>query len=194
MYYKSNDKRTMKSSELIGNGLLKRLEDNDFDKVYTLMDMSFPDDEHRSYVEQKKLLNNSKYIIYVMPDDENNDIKAFITVYRFEDFAFVEHFAVNPKYRNQGIGSLILKELKKILKCRICLEVELPKTENAKKRISFYERNGFYLNQYPYVQPPFSENKHEIPLWVMTTGHAVEIDEFEQIKKILFKDVYHIYE
>lgn len=64
MYYKSNGKRTMKSSELIGNGLLKRLEDNDFDKVYTLMDMSFPDDEHRSYVEQKKLLNNSKYIIY----------------------------------------------------------------------------------------------------------------------------------
>ena len=88
-------------------------------------------------------MESSKYTVYVIPDDESDCIKAFITVWKFEDFAFIEHFAVNPFYRNQGLGSLILHEILNLLQCQICLEVELPKTDFAKRRIGFYERNGF---------------------------------------------------
>ena len=173
--------------------MLQRMEMKDFDIVYSLMKNSFLYDEYRSYNEQKELLNNPKYTVYILPNDEGG-IKAFISVFHFDGFAFIEHFAVDPNHRNQGIGSVVLKALKSILRCQICLEVELPETELAKRRISFYERNHFYLNNYPYVQPPFSDDKCSIPLLVMTTDHAISVTEFEQIKTVLFREVYQVHE
>ena len=89
---------------------------------------------------KKNLLADPKYTLYAIYDEDTDDIKrkkkyikAIIAVFHFDDFAFIEHFAVNPIYRNQGLGSIILNELKTALDCQICLEVELPETENAKK-------------------------------------------------------------
>ena len=104
----------------------------DFDKVYRIMEESFPIDERRTYEEQKALLNNKLYSIYILSDIENDNIKAFIAIWQFDDFAFVEHFAVSSSYRNGGIGALILQEVQKLLSCMICLEVELPEEEMAK--------------------------------------------------------------
>ena len=83
----------------------------EFDKIFSILENSFPPDEYRTYEGQKFLWNHPKYTVYVIPDDESDCIKAFITVWKFEDFAFIEHFAVNPFYRNQGLGSLILHEI-----------------------------------------------------------------------------------
>ena len=171
--------------------MLQVMRPREFHKIYTLMENSFPYDEYRSYEEQRKLLGNPRYTIYVVRDNEQEDIKAFITVYRFDDFAFVEHFAVNPKFRNQGLGAVVLRELDKMLRCLICLEVEPPETEFAQRRIRFYERNGFYLNRYPYVQPAFSEDRNAIPLYIMTTGQPVSEKDFHYIKSVLYKEVYH---
>ncbi len=38
----------------------------DFDKIYDLMETSFPNDEYRTYHEQKQLLSNPLYQIYVL--------------------------------------------------------------------------------------------------------------------------------
>ena len=73
---------------------------------------------------------------------------------------------------------------------RFCLEVEPPETETAKRRIAFYERNGFTLNHFPYMQPPLGEDRDPLPLMIMTTGGAIEKDEFEHIRKTLYKKVY----
>lgn len=170
--------------------MLQKMNLNDFDKVFAVMESSFPFDEYRSYQGQKQLLNASGYAVYVVA--ENDDIKAFIAIHRLDDFAFIEHFAVNPVYRNQGIGSDMLCELKNMLGCQLCLEVELPETQLAVRRIEFYKRNGFYLNNYPYEQPAFSDDKSPVPLLLMTTMHPLNIDEFLKIKKALYKDVYHM--
>lgn len=71
----------------------------EFDKIFSILENSFPPDEYRTYEGQKFLGNHPKYTVYVIPDDESDCIKAFITVWKFEDFAFIEHFAVNPFYR-----------------------------------------------------------------------------------------------
>ncbi|MBR7146301.1 MAG: GNAT family N-acetyltransferase, partial [Oscillospiraceae bacterium] len=52
-------------------------------------------------------------------------------------------FAVREDCRGSGIGSELLDELIGTLPHPICLEVEPPETEIAKRRIAFYERNGF---------------------------------------------------
>lgn len=171
---------------------IREMRQNEFDKVFEILRDSFPADEYRTYDEQKKLLNNPLYTVYVLPHSEYDDIMAFITVWQFEDFAYVEHFAVGPRYRNQNLGSKIINKVVGMLSCPICLEVELPTTDNAKRRIEFYKRNGFFFNHYTYVQPPFSRDKNPIPLAIMTSGGSIEKAEFEKIKAVLYKEVYKV--
>ena len=170
--------------------MLRVMYDYEFDRIFSIMEASFPIDEYRPYDEQKALLSDERYVIYVLPDIKSGEVKAFITVWRLGEFAFVEHFAVNPEYRNQGLGAGILTELKDILDCRICLEVELPHTDFAIRRIGFYERNGFCINDYDYMQPPISKGRQEIPLRIMTTVGKLSSDEFEVIKNTIYREVY----
>ena len=172
--------------------MIEKLKIQDFDMIYDLMEKSFPSDEYRTYDEQKALLNNPAYSIYVLYN-EYQVIKAFIAVWEFNKFAFIEHLAVSPEHRNGGIGAYILNELVGLLGKTVCLEVEPPETEMAKRRIGFYKRNNFFLNEYPYMQPPISQGKKAIPLFIMTSGGKVDEDIFEQIKGTLYKKVYNAY-
>lgn len=173
--------------------MIQKMRMEDFDKVFSIMKTSFPLDEYRTYQEQKDLLRNPKYSVYVLPDAESEDIKAFITVWQFEDFAHIEHFAVNRKYRNQGLGSLILREIGDLLACQICLEVELPESDLAKRRIEFYKRNGFFINDYSYIQPPISEGRNPLPLIIMTSKDSITKERFEEIKAIIYREVYKVH-
>ena len=166
---------------------LKKIDIADFDKMFDIMEKSFPADERRPKDEQKKLFENPLYKVYCV-----KEMKAFMAVWEFDAFVFLEHFAVSPEYRNEGLGGKMLTALKERNNKKICLEVEPPETENAKRRISFYKRNGFYLNEYPYVQPPISKGKKPVPLMIMTLGAAIEECEFEEIKHTLYKEVYKI--
>ena len=143
----------------------------EFDKIFSILENSFPPDEYRTYEGQKFLWNHPKYTVYVIPDDESDCIKAFITVWKFEDFAFIEHFAVNPFYRNQGLGSLILHEILNLLQCQICLEVELPKTDFAKDELILRTKRIFYQ----------SLSICSTSLYKRKTTSSIAYDDFRQL-------------
>lgn len=172
--------------------MLEKMQLANFAQIFSIMEESFPLDEYRPYEEQKSLLKESKYGIYILPDSKSGNIKAFISVWQFTDFAYIEHFAVARKYRSQGLGSLILDEIRQILACQICLEVELPENDLAKRRIEFYKRNGFFLNAYPYLQPPISKGRNPLPLMIMTSQSPIPEDRFETIKTVLYQNVYKV--
>lgn len=168
---------------------MQKLELYQFDSVYHIMEQSFPNDERRRYQEQLQLLENPYYSVYIQ--ENGTEIQGFVAVWHFDSFIFLEHFAVNPKFRNHGLGSHILDWMRTTFHTPICLEAEPPETELARRRIGFYERNGFYLNDYPYTQPAISAGKKEIPLMIMTSDTVVDADTFQQIKDTLYKEVYH---
>lgn len=170
---------------------LSKLKNQDFQMIYDLMENSFPSDEYRVYEEQKNLLNNPKYSIYVLYD-KSQQIKAFIAAWEFAEFGYIEHFAVNPEYRNGGIGAAMLREFISQSDKLLCLEVEPPTTQIANRRISFYKRNDFYLNDYPYMQPSMSKGKKSIPLCIMTSGQNINQEMFSKIKETLYTEVYNI--
>ncbi len=170
--------------------MLKLLEEKAFDEVYDIMQGSFPPNERRSREKQRALLSKSRYKIYTIKDETANTLKAFIAVYEFEKFLFAEHFAVSFDYRNQGLGAKILKELIGITDKRICLEVEEPTTELACRRIEFYKRNGFFFNDYPYIQPSIEAGKEPIPLFIMSTKAPLTQAEFDDLKELVYKEVY----
>lgn len=170
--------------------MFKKLLKSDFDKIFSIMETSFPRDEYRTYDAQKALFDNNAYAVYGLTDDESDAIKAFISVWNFNKIAFIEHFAVNPKYRNGGIGSKLLNDIIKLLGKTVCLEVELPENELACRRIGFYQRNNFFLNKYPYMQPPLIDGAKEIPLFIMTLGDYIDKDTFDWLKNLLYTEVY----
>ena len=171
---------------------LKRASIKDFDTIFTIIEKSFPLNEYRTYQKQKELFNNKRYQVYLSFNSNNEEVNGFVSVWNFDSFTFIEHLAILPNYRNQGIGSKILAELNKKFFNQLCLEVELPNNQIAKRRIEFYKRNGFHVNNYPYAQPPYLEGANEIPMYLMTNQRAINIDEFKRFKATLYKEVYNI--
>ncbi|HCJ07127.1 MAG: GNAT family N-acetyltransferase [Lachnospiraceae bacterium] len=171
--------------------MLIEINPNQFEEIYSIMETSFPQDERRPYAKQKALLDLSCYHIYAQLNGSNMQIQGFLAAWDIPSSCFIEHFAVNPLYRNQGLGANMLQELMQQQTKPICLEVELPETELAIRRIHFYERNGLYLNTYSYVQPPLDTGQQAIPLYLMTSGHALAPSEFASLQKEIMQHVYH---
>ncbi len=167
---------------------LTRLSTEHFENAYAIMQASFPADECRPYQAQKALFQNPDFRMYGLID---GDIKALVTVYDLGSILFIEHFAVNEPYRNQGLGAQSLRELRHSASKMICLEVELPETPIARRRLAFYQRNGFFLNDYPYLQPPLAPGQNPVPLKLMTSGRPISEAEFGQVRALLYKKIYH---
>ena len=68
--------------------------------------------------------------------------------------------------------------------------MEPPEDELKSRRIEFYRRNGFYLNDYAYTQPPLSKGKKPLSLKIMTSHESVDEAHFNKIKALLYKYVY----
>lgn len=170
--------------------MLELLQKEQFDAIYRVMEESFPLDEFRPYHEQKALFDDERYSAYGLVT-EAGELQGFLTLWQFETFAYVEHFAVAPGFRNGGLGAAILREVTERMSKPICLEVEPPEGELSIRRIGFYRRNGFYLNDYPYIQPPISHGRKAIPLRIMTYAAAVAPETYRNIRDTLYCEVYH---
>lgn len=168
--------------------MLELLDLKDFDEVYSLMEQSFPEMEFRPREEQRELFSDPAYRIYVRREEK--ETAGFLAIWDFQDVLYIEHFAVAGRLRGGGIGASMLCELRALFDKPICLEVEPPENDMARRRICFYERNGFFLNPYPYIQPPISKGRASIPLLIMTSGGKISEDGFKQIKHLLYSRVY----
>ena len=175
-----------------GANMIKRINREDFDAVFSIMEQSFPLDEYRTYEEQKELFAIPEYAIYGLYAEDESLIKGFAAVWEFENVVFLEHLAVNPACRNGGLGAKMLQGLKEEFGKPICLEVELPEDELTRRRIGFYERNGFVLNPYDYIQPPLSKGRKAIPLMIMTSEKGLSQEEFFEVRDLLYKKVYFV--
>lgn len=173
------------------NDILRRAGEKDFDQIYSIMVASFPADERRSYIDAKEDLWDSRHFIDVVYG-EDDEVIAYISLWDLDSCLFVETFAVSPSRRNDGLGGRMLDELRAQYDKRIALEVELPEDELTRRRIGFYKRHGFSFNEYPYALPPIGFGKKAVPLRIMATDGPLNGAEFKQIKKELYKEVYHM--
>ncbi|MFP7494470.1 GNAT family N-acetyltransferase [Terribacillus saccharophilus] len=161
----------------------------DFETVYELMERAFPIEEHRSFAEQKALLDREDYRIFMY--EENGSLAAFCAMYNLPDFSFIEHIAVAETFRGQGMGRRIMKEIMTASEKPIILEVEPPAgSEAAARRVRFYERLGFHLHDHPYEQPPLHEGSAPLPLQLMSYPDAYDRDAFEHVKRMILHHVY----
>lgn len=161
-----------------------------FNEVWKIFKNSFPEDERRSFEEQKILLNNALYNFNSIYDD--NLLVGFVAFWSFNDFIFIEHLAIDKNLRGKGYGGKIVNDIISKYGKIIILEVEKPMTTDAVRRISFYENLGFHLNEHEYLQPALSENKNPVPLSLMSHPKNIDKKDFVKIKKIIYETVYNL--
>lgn len=168
--------------------MLTPMPKQDFDQFYAILTDSFPPDELRSREEHEALLDRPDYVVFAHYDQ--GKMIAFLTVWEMGEWAFVEHFAVSPSHRNHGLGATLLRQLQVMCNKPLCLEAELPETELAQRRLAFYERNGFFINRFPYMQPALESHKQPVPLYLLTTENPLDAQEFETVKNRIYNIVY----
>ncbi|WP_418986845.1 GNAT family N-acetyltransferase [Bacteroides heparinolyticus] len=156
-----------------------------------LMIASFPPEEYREPEEQRKNTDTQTAFHSNIIFQDNEPI-GFITYWDFEQFYYIEHFAISPEHRNEGHGKNVLKHLCRQLEHPIVLEAEMPKEEIAQRRILFYQRNGFSLWEKPYQQPPYKAGDSYLPMRLMVHGDMRCSNSFDIVKERIYREVYNI--
>jgi len=168
---------------------IKRAGINEFDAIYKLLEESFPPDERRAKEEMRKLMLDGSCDIYYTGSDELPD--AFMVVWPLEGLRFAEYFAVQPCLRGRGLGARMLKAVCALQPVSLCLEVEGAENgDYAARRIEFYRRGGFLLNDYTYYQPAYSPQQSAVELKLMTWPAALSMAEFKKVRGLIYSSVY----
>ena len=167
---------------------MEKLTDKDFDQMYALLQQSFIKDELRPYEAQKALFQEPLYHVFAEREADGEQMIAFIAVWDFTDFVFIDYFAVHPAFRNRRLGEKMLQDLAHLTPKDICLEIETPRDELTFRRLHFYQRNHFVLCPFNYKQPPIAKGNAPVSLSLMSTQKITDKDDFERICKEI--DVY----
>ncbi len=161
-----------------------KVEEKDFDEVFTQMEESFPVCERRPYSEAKEVLGEKGYTLFHIA--YGGQKIGFISVWELNGFYFIEHFAIYSEHRNNGYGAKALDLAKQRFKTLV-LEVEPPISRLSARRLDFYKRNGFCENPFEYFQPAYREGEDDVRLVVLSYPNLVEE---KSVVKEIYKRVY----
>lgn len=155
-------------------------------KIFDSYSSTFPEDERREWFQFVRLFVHPKVKVFSVLDEAQNI--GYLIIWKLSQFTFVEHFEVFEEFRSRNMGSQITAFLLKNYP-RIILEIE-PESlnENARRRFSFYQRNGFSLIDEMYIQPSYGDGKKNIQLWLLANYKPENI---QQIKDEIYDVVYH---
>jgi ribosomal protein S18 acetylase RimI-like enzyme len=161
-------------------------EDYRFQEIYNSYCSAFTEDERRDRDKLALLFSNPKVkIISVLHETKNI---GYLIIWELSTYNFVEHFEVFKEFRNQKLGSHITQYLFENHP-RIILEIEPGNLgEDAKRRYSFYQKNGFSLIDEMYVQPSYGKGKKPLNLWLLANYTP---ENLQEVKDEIYDIVYH---
>ena len=98
----------------------------------------------------KDHLEKQDAIVFVAED--NDMIEGFIWCHEIirisEKRLHISHFCVKEQFRNKGIGSSLMKEVKKYADDSDYSGIDLMVTATNANAVQFYEHNGFHIERY----------------------------------------------
>ena len=145
--------------------------------LLAIYEYSFPSFERRGTKSFEALLAEQRAQLDVYL--ENGVIVGFMLYWYMRDFKYLEFFAINRQMRGNNYGSRLMEDF-----CdddrRVILEIEPPVDEMTKKRLRFYERLGFVLNDYDYIHPSFQHPPQPHTLKIMSNRGKLGIEDYEE--------------
>ncbi len=140
--------------------------DEAFEDVWSLYQQSFPLEERRSSEEQQRIFRSENYTLKVYTG--RSFLPGFMSYWEFDDFVFIEHFALNSEVRSRGYGRKILGDFLASACKTVILEIEPVADEITGRRLNFYESLSFKENAFDHRQLPFHKGLEELPLMIMS--------------------------
>ncbi len=162
----------------------------EFERIFEIMDASFPDCEMRTKEKQYELFTTNKHYNIECVGNDNNKVLGFMIVWDLGEFIFIENFATDESVRGQGFGGDLLDFVIEKYQKDVILEVELPNDEMQIRRIGFYERHGFIYNDFYYLMPPLHVGDDFLPLKIMSYQKTFNVKSFEPYKELIYKIAY----
>ena len=153
-----------------------------------LFEEAFPEQERPPF---SSLRHRDAGKFHFLVAENGDDPVGILTYWTFDDLVYVEHFAIDEELRNQGLGKAVFLNFLSQQTEQVVLEVELPNTEEADHRVEFYASIGFFSNPQPYLQPSYHNDDRSVPMLIMSK-YELDDDEFEEIKQLLYREVYGI--
>lgn len=162
---------------------------NHFDavqSVWSVYEDSFPSHERRSLTDYQYLCANDTRFVPALLVEHGHTL-GLLWYWKFSEFTYLEHFALNKAMRNHGKGGAFL-DLFLTQHSRLILEVEPPKTTLTIRRVDFYHRHGLILKPIIYTNPGYGriDTPHELQLMVHSSWSE---NQCHQFLDILFRDV-----
>jgi ribosomal protein S18 acetylase RimI-like enzyme len=161
-------------------------------RIRNIYETSFPADERRHFDDVLRIAESKPAFCGDIYKDDG-DVVGFILSWRFPFFRYAEHFAVHCDIRGKGYGRTMFADFMKRAGQPVVLEVQRPEDETSRRRIRFYESFGLIRSSIPYLQPPYSPDKHPVPLSLMSFGIDLE-KRFIEVRNTLYSEVYGVKE
>lgn len=139
---------------------------------------SFPLFEQRTAEQQLRAFQSDAYKLLVFTVGDS--FLGFIAYWEFDDYCYVEHFAVNSTLRGKGIGSGLLKTFIRSISKTVLLEIDPITDPVSEVRLKFYKRCGFFENPYPHRHPAYCGEYQPHPLIVLTTNREITAEEYQR--------------
>jgi ribosomal protein S18 acetylase RimI-like enzyme len=156
--------------------------------LLTLYSSAFPSHERRDYVSLLNLLDNPD--MFFMAVKQKKELAGFLIFWNFTDFRFIEHFAIFPEKRGACIGSQCLLQFIEMAHKPVYIEIEQPIDQISRRRIAFYQRHDFSVQNIFYAQPPYYENGPFIPMLLMSNLYSASIEAVEKAIFAIYENVY----
>lgn len=149
---------------------------------------NFPENEQRELEEQIRIINEyPNYSFYALsPREDEGVVLGIIAFWRFKHSYFAEHLAIDDKFKGLGYGTTAIEYLKEqtdMERVPLLLEVEVPKSDTDIKRIAFYNRLDFDINEITHFQPPFHKGEQPLEMKLMTYPYQISEKEYRIFKE-----------
>ena len=154
-------------------------------RIFSRYERTFPEEERRNREQFLALAEHPDAFVYLLHEEDENI--GYAIIWELQNTFFLEHFEIFEDFRNGGLGGSTLEAMKEKFG-KIVLETE-PDTlsEIAKKRVDFYQRNGFNMIKQNYLQPSYGEGKPAVHLFLMAN---FQTENLESIVQEIYEVVY----
>ncbi|GAA0068169.1 MAG: GNAT family N-acetyltransferase [Clostridium perfringens] len=152
---------------------------NDAIKIY---ETSFPIFEQRTIKNQIEVLEDKDYHSTIIC--ENNSLIGLLFYWKYGKYTYIEHLAISPNLRGKNYGSKILKTFCEDNKYTI-LEIDNPIDEISIKRLKFYSKIGFKLQNFEHIHPPYRNGYEGHNLKIMSFNRDLSKEEYDEFNVFL---------
>lgn len=156
-------------------------------KVFYRYERTFPETERRDKEQFLALADNPDAFVFLIQHED--ETIGYAVIWELDGFHFLEHFEIYEEFRNQKMGEKALEYLKEKFG-NIVLETEPESfSENAKRRLGFYQRNGYLTIEEKYLQPSYGEGKTSLTLLLLANYTP---ENKEAVIKEIHEKVYEV--